>query len=284
MADLTSSLGRAPGNAQRYAQKVAGDWVVPLARMGYIAKGIVYVIVGVLAVQAAFGTGGQTTGSEGAIRSIADEPFGQILLGLMALGLFAYVVWRFAQAVLDAEAYGTDAKAIVRRLFYAISGLIYGSLSILAARMALGMGSSGEGDARQSMTADLMSQPFGPVLVGLVGGLIIAVGLYQLYKAYKKDFMDSYEVEAMSGAERKLARRVGQWGLGARGIVFGIIGWFFIRAAMQQDPSEARGLDAALSTLAQQPYGTWLLAVVAAGLVAYGIHCFVKARYRHFET
>ena len=129
-----------------------------------------------------------------------------------------------------------------------------------------------------------MSQPFGQWLVGIVGAIIIGVGLRQFYKAYTQKYMRRYNLGEMNRKEQRLALRAGQWGLSARGVTFAIIGGFFIQAAIQHDPSEAKGLDAALSTLASQPYGPWLLGLVAAGLVAFGIHCFVKAKYRNFET
>ena len=284
MANISADISSSSKEVQRKAQRVAGSWVKPLARIGYIAKGVVYVIVGVIAVQAAFGTD-TTEGSKGAIRSIADQPFGQVLLILMAIGLAGYVAWRFAQSVLNAEDEDDDAKGIIKRIFYAVSGLAYASLAFLAVRTALGSsGGSGSGSTQQAWTAELLSQPFGQWLVGLFGAVVIAVGVRQFYKAYQKSFMNSYNVGEMSQKERRVALRAGQFGLSARGVTFGIIGWFFIQAALQHDPSEARGLDAALSTLANQPYGPWLLAAVAIGFVAYGVHCFVKARYRHFET
>ena len=283
MADLTASAGGI-GSKAKQIQHVAGDWVEPLARAGYTAKGVVYSIIGVLAVQTAIGAGGQTSGSEGAIRTLADEPYGRIMLGLMAFGLLGYVVWRFAQALFDAEDNGTDGKAIVKRLFYGVSGLAYASLAFLAGRLAFGMGSSSSGGSKQAWTAELLSQPFGQWLVGSVGVIIIALAVRHFYKAYTADFMNSYNIHEMSHKKRRLAKRVGQWGLSARGVVFSLIGIFFLQAAWQSDPSEAKGLDAALETLAGQPYGPWLLGIVAAGLVAYGVYCFSKAKYRHFET
>lgn len=267
----------------RQTAQAAGGWVGKLARFGYVAKGAVYVIVGVLAVMTAVGAGGSIESSSGAIETIAQQPFGRILVGLTALGLIGYVIWRFVQAIMDSENKGTDTKAIVARIGFVVSGITYASLAFLAGRMALGGGGSGGDSSKQALTAKLMSQPFGRWLVGAVGLIVIGVGLYHFYQAYKAKFMQEYESGEMSMTERRWAKRLGQFGLSARGVTFGIIGGFFIVAAMQADPNAAKGLSGALSTLARQPYGPWLLGVVALGLVAYGVYCFSRARYRQFS-
>ena len=281
MADLSTYAH----SARARAQSVSGDWVETFARFGYIAKGVVYGLVGILAVQVAFGTGGETTGAQGVLDTIAAQPFGKILLGLTALGLIGYVVWRFAEAFLDAENNGTDAEGLVKRIGYGVSGGTYGLLAYAAIRMVLGTGSSGGGSGgNQGWTAELMSQPFGQWLVGIVGAIIVGVGLYHFYKVYTAKFMTGYKAGEMSTTERIWAKRIGRFGLAARGITFGIIGGFVLQAALQAQPGEAEGLGAALDTLARQPYGPWLLGIVALGFVAYGVYCFSRARYRHFRT
>ena len=270
--------------AKRKIQAASDDWIEKLARAGYAAKGVVYVIVGVLALQAAFGTGGSTDGTQGAIREIGDQPFGQVLLVLTAIGLLGYSLWRFVQAALDVEREGSDAEGIGKRIGYAISGLVYLFLAWTAASIVFGWGSSGSGGSRQEWTATLMAQPFGRWIVGIVGVVIIGVGLHHFYRAYKADFMKQYKTGMMERKEEKWAKRIGQFGLSARGVVFCMIGSFLIQAALQAQPSEAQGLSGALETLAAQPYGPWLLGLVAAGLVAYGIYCFSRARYRYFPT
>jgi hypothetical protein len=254
-------------------------WVERLARLGYLAKGIVYAIVGVLAVQAAFGAGGQTTDTKGALSAIAAQPFGKFLLALLTVGLIGYVVWRFVQAVQDPEHKGDDAKGWATRLGYAVSGLIYASLAFTAIGLIRGSGGGGGGNSEQDWTARLLAQPFGQWLVGLVGAFVIGLGFYQLYQAYKAKFRKQMKLQEMSPTEETWATRIGRFGLGARGVVFCIIGFFLLQAARQSDASEVRGLDGALQSLAEQPYGPWLLGIVALGLVAYGIHMAVQARY-----
>ncbi|HBB34003.1 MAG TPA: hypothetical protein DDZ80_18415 [Cyanobacteria bacterium UBA8803] len=260
-------------------------WIEKLARFGYTAKGIVYAIIGWLAVQAAFGGGGQTTDATGVLGTIAQQPFGQFLLGFMAFGLMGYAIWRFVEAIRDPEHRSTDADDLVRRIGCAISGLIYTSLAITAVRLLIGAASSGSGgNSQQDWTARLLAQPFGQWLVGLVGAIIIGSGFNELYQAYKAKFRQKMKLQEMSPAEETWATRVGRIGIAARGIIFIMIGFFAIQAARQFDPTEVRGFDGALAVLAQQPYGPWLLGSVAIGLIAYGIHMFVQAQYRRIMT
>lgn len=261
-----------------------GDWIEKLARFGYAAKGVVYAAVGVLAVQAAFGSGGQTTGSRGAIQQIGQQPFGRVMLGLIAVGLLGYVVWRFTQAIKDPEDKGDDAKGIGKRIGIAVSGFTYTLLSLAAAQQALGMGGGGGGgNSKDAWSAKLLAQPYGQWLLGAVGIIVIGVGLYQFKRAYEASFMKDYSGE-MGARQKRWAKFIGQFGLAARGVTFCIIGGFVTIAAYQADPSETRGLGGALQTLAEQPYGPWLLGAVALGFVAYGLYCLSRARYRVFET
>ncbi len=279
MSNSISSAAKAARNSD------SGDWIEAAARIGYIAKGAVYTIIGVLAVQAALGSGGAITGSRGAIKSIADEPFGEVLLVLTAVGLLGYAVWRFIEAALDPRNEGKDTKGVVKRVGYVISGALYLGLAFLAASIVFfGSGSGGGGASKEEWTARVLAQPFGQWLVGIAGVVTIGVGLYRFYKAYKASFMRKYDTGKMSAAQRRWIERAGRFGIAARAVVFCIIGVFLIVAALQSDASETRGLSGALQTLSEQPYGPYLLAVVAAGLIAYGVYCFSNARYREFET
>ncbi len=260
-------------------------WIDRTARIGYITKGIVYIVVGVLAVRAAFSAGGDTEGTRGAILEIGRQPFGQVLLALSAIGLFGYALWRFIQAGVDPERAGTDAKGIGKRGGYVISGVVYFGLALWAARIVLGdvSGGGNEGSER-AWTAKLMAQPFGLWLVGVVGAVIIGVGLYHFYKAYSADFMRRYAHGEMNARQRRWAKRLGRFGLSARGVTFSIIGGFLIQAAVEADPAESGGLAEALQTLEQQPYGPWLLGIVALGFVSYGVYCISRARFSTFSS
>lgn len=267
----------------RHAKAVPGHGVETLARLGYATIGGVYLIIGVLATQAALGTGGATEDPQGALATLARQPFGRLLLGVMAVGLSGYVLWRFIQALLDPEYHGADAKGLLTRLGFAVSGVAYAALAVLAAQMALGRG-GGAGHSEQEWTAQLLAQPFGQWLVGIVGVIIIGVGLAHGSMAYTAHFMQEYATGAMSVRQQRWAKRIGQVGLVARGVTFGIIGGFLLHAGITADPTEARGLGEALAVLAQQPYGPWLLGVVALGLVAYGLFCLSQALYRRVVT
>ena len=264
-------------HAARAARK-ASPWVERLARAGYVAYGVVYVLVGVLAVQAALGGGGQATGQEGALRSILLAPLGRFLLGLIALGLLAYATWRLFQGIRDPENEGTDAKGLVKRFDHGINGLFHAALAFSAGQLVLGSG--GGGGSPDDWTARLMAQPLGRWIVVIVGVVFVSAGLYQFYKVYRADFRDELKLGEMGAREKAWATRSGRLGYAARGVVFGVIGVFLIQAALQTDPDEARGLGGALQTLARQPFGPYILGAVALGLVAYGVFMFVMARYR----
>lgn len=265
-------------------RKPVPRWVERVARFGYATKGVVYILVGVLAVLAALDAGGRATDTRGAFQEIYSKPFGQVLLAATAIGLAAYATWRVTQAIVDAEGKGKDLKGIAIRIGYASSGLVHAGLAFSAARLLVGEKEEGSEQQHKSRTAQIMQLPFGTLLVGLAGAGFIGFGLYQIYKGYKIKFRKRLEVGAMSGPEMKWATRFGQFGLAARGVVFVIIGYFLIRAALQYDPNEVRGLGGALQTLARQPFGKVLLGIVAAGLAIYGIYMLVEAKYHRIRA
>ncbi len=253
------------------------------ARIGYVTKGILYSMIGVLAVRLAIGEGGSTEGKRGVIQAVADEPFGQIILAAVTIGLLFYGLWKLIAAYFNPEENDDDAKGAVKRAAYVVSGIIYLGLAVWTAALLLQSGSGGEGGG-QSWSAWLMSKGIGPYLFGLAGAATIGAGAVQFYRAYKEKFVKHYDRYRMSATEWKWAKYAGQFGISARGVVFCITGVFLIFAALQQDSDEARGLEGALDVIARQPYGSILLALVAAGLIAYGVYCFARARYGHFRV
>jgi hypothetical protein len=256
-------------------------WVEKLARVGYAAKGFVYAVIGVLAVQAAIGTTNAPTDSQGALSAIGQQPFGRLLLALITLGLIGYIIWRFVQAGMDTEDHGSDAKGIATRIGYAISAVMYSGIALAAASIAFGTGSGGGGGNTQSdWTARILGLPLGRALVVLAGLAIVGVGVYQIYRAVTGSFRKELNLGKMSHTEEEWAMRSGRFGLTAHGIVFGLVGMFLVIAALRSNPQEARGLGGALQALAEQPFGPWLLGIVALGLIAYGLFQLVEARYR----
>jgi Domain of Unknown Function (DUF1206) len=277
------SSGRRVRSTARQATRSASPWIEGVARAGYAAYGLVYLLVGALAVQAAISGGGKTASQESALQTILLAPLGRVLLVLVALGLLGYGLWRIFQGVMDPEHEGKDAKGVARRAKHAADGLFHAALAVSVVPLALGSGGGG-GGGPDDWTATLLQQPFGRFLTVAVGVVIVGVGLYQFYLAYAAKFMEGLKPGEMGVRQRTWARRSGRLGFAARGVVFGIIGVFLVLAALQSDPNQARGLGGALSTLASQPFGPYLLGLVAFGLVAYGLFMFVIARYRRIDT
>lgn len=249
-----------------------------LPRLGYAARGIVYLIVGGLAVAAALGRGGETTGTHGALEKILQQPLGGLLLAILAAGLVGFAIWRLAQSLLDADRHGTDAKALAIRAGLFVSAVLHGALALFAVRLIFAAGARSSGDApAQDWTASLMAQPYGRWLVGAVGAAVIAAGIAQMAKGWTADFAKRFDMDAR---DLRWAVPVSRFGLIARGIVFAIIGGFLIVAALQADSAQVVGLKGALDALRAQPYGAWLLALVAAGLFAFGGYSLIESVYR----
>jgi hypothetical protein len=261
----------------------ARPWMHRLARLGYSTEGAMYTLIGLLAARVAFGTGDHATGQRGALEIIAGSPFGGVSVGLIAVGFLGYALWRALQAIADPDGEGTDVRALGKRVGYGVSALVYASLAFSAVDLILGSASQGNGTP-DDWTALLLSWPSGRVLVVCVGIAVVGVGLRELYQAYKARFLKYLELDEMGERARTWTERWGRLGTAARGIVFGVVGTFLIRAALEYDPQEARGLGGALQTLARQPLGPWLLGAVALGLIAYGLFMISVARYRHIDT
>lgn len=254
------------------------DWLTRGARFGLIAKGVVYALIGILAIQAALGFAGRVGGSREAVEYLGHQPFGQALLVLVGVGLFAYAAWSFIMALADTENEGTDAMGIVKRLGFAAGGVVNTAIAITALQLALG--SSSEGGGAKTWAAKVMNEPFGHWLVGLLGVVVIGVGVAQFYMAYTKRFLEKLDTASMSEKVRRAVVRMGQAGYASRGVVFPIIGVALVSAAFTHDPSEAKGMGEALRTVAASTHGKILLIVVAAGLLAYGVFTVALAKYR----
>lgn len=247
------------------------------ARLGYGARGVVYVIVGLLAVWGGvFGTA-DATNTKGALQALKQQPFGLVMLLIVAVGLACFVLWRLIQAVSDADDHGTDPKALVIRGALLVSAVTYATLAFFAFTLVFGVASSSGGSHNQA-TAWLMQQPFGRYLVGAVGLIIIGAGLAHFWKALSGRFKKRLQA---SEAAMKVITPVSAAGLIARGIIFCILGGFLIVAAVRVDPSHAKGLNSAMSWIRDQPYGVTLFVVVAAGLIAFGAYSLIEARWRH---
>lgn len=259
------------------AVQEAGPSVERLARLGYAAHGVVYLIIGAIAARASMGRGG-VTDQRGVFVEILERPGGKLMLGALAVGLLGYAVWRFVEAALDPERDGAG-----RRVLYALSGAIHVGLALTAARLALGSPSAGGGNNEDSWTARVMSAPGGRWLVGLGALAIAAFGIQQIVKAYRSEIDRRLDLSPLSPQARSWAIRAARAGLAARGVVFGTVGFFLLQAALHRNPSETRDLSGALSALQGAAYGPWLLGAVAVGLMAYGGAELLKARYRRIR-
>jgi hypothetical protein len=259
--------------------KAPFEW---LARLGYGARGLVYCLVGGLAVLAAVGAGGQTGGSRSALATLLDQPFGKALLGMISLGLAGFAAWRTVEGVTDADHRGSSRSSLGVRAAHIGSGAIYAGLAIFALNLALGRssGSGSEDRAARDWTAWLLSQPFGQWLVGAIGLGVIGAGVGFVLKGWRGQVTAYLTCGA---ATRRWAVPLGRVGFAARGVVFVLVGGFLVLAALHSNSREVKGLGSALESLRQHPYGWLLLAVTAAGLFAFGLFGFVQARYRRIH-
>jgi hypothetical protein len=276
----------------RRAALHASPAIAALARAGYAAKGVVYVLVGGLALLAAAGSrlpfdapDGATTGSRGALHRLLEQPYGRIILAAVAVGLAGYALWCFVRAVLDPQRDGTDAKGLAKRVGEFARGVLHVALVVAAIGMIRGSRSGGDdGRGARDWTAWLMSFPMGQWLVGLVGLGVAGFGAYQIYRGWVAKMDDPLNLGQMGSAGRAWTVRFSRFGTAARGVVFGIIGLFLVVAAYRSNPGEVKGVGEALATLERQPYGPVLLGVVALGLISYGLFQFILARYRRIEA
>ncbi len=259
--------------AQRARQS---DWVDRAARVGLVAYGLVHVVIGWLALQLAVGDGSGSASSSGAIRELAEQPFGLVLVWLVAVGMFLLMCWRILEASLGHREYD-GGKRTRKRLVSAGRAVIYGFISWSAVSIAVGSGSSGGGT--DSMTAKLMDLTGGQLIVGAIGVAIAAIGGALIRKAWTEQFAKEMDVEGLSGTSGTVYLWLGKVGCVAKGVAFGIVGALFCYAAITHEPNKSGGLDQALSEVLEQPFGPFLLGAIALGFAAYGLFCFAQARY-----
>jgi hypothetical protein len=256
-------------------------WLGRLGRIGLVAKGVSYALVGVLAIAVAAGIGGGAESRGGALEVVADEPFGVAIVVALALGFAAYALWRLAQAIVDRDDEGTDPPGIAKRVGYLGRAVVYLSLAVTALTLLDGTGDdqSQTGEARHT-TAEVLTWPAGRWLVAAVGCCFLGAALFNAFRAVTQKFEEKWYVDDVGERIKNLLAGLGSAGLLARFVVFALIGLFLVKAAWQYDPQEAIGLDGALRTTAQAPYGGALLGALAAGLLCYAAFCLVEARYR----
>ncbi|MEX5634463.1 DUF1206 domain-containing protein [Parafrankia sp. FMc2] len=253
------------------------------ARLGFAARGLVYVLIGVIAVQIAVGGSGEQANRPGALREIADKPFGTALLVLVAVGFAGYALWRLLEGAVGHRDESDEKKRTAQRVVSFLRGVIYLAITgSTIAFLASGGSDSGAGGSGEPApyTARVMDHTGGRWLVGAVGLVVVGVGIGMLVKGVTTKFEEKLKRGEMSQTVLRVARVIGRVGYVARGIVFGLAGVFVVKAAIDFDPNEAKGFDGTLRTIADQTYGQVLLVCAAVGLVLFGAYSFVEARYR----
>jgi hypothetical protein len=276
MHDLrsTRTLGSAGVAGNSFVQSRTFE---ALSRAGFVARAVVYAIIGILALKLALGHGGKLTNQEGALHTVAQQPFGKLLLTLVAIGLGGYSLWRVVRAAIGHGPEGSDSG--FDRVAALASGIAYGAMCILAVEILMGAG-GGSSASPKKAAAGVFGWPAGTWIVGIVGAVMIGVALYQGYRGISQKFLDDSKVEEMGPETRAWISRLGTVGHLARMVVFGLVGIFLIKAEIDYNPSKAVGLDGALAKIVHHSYGPFLLGVVAAGLIAFALYSLSDARYR----
>lgn len=246
-----------------------------LSRAGFVARALVYGIIGILAFDLALGGGGKITNQQGALRTIAHQPFGHLLLTLVAVGLGGYAMWRLFRAILGRGPQGADRG--LERVGAFGSGIVYAGMCAIAVEL-LTSGKAG-GGAKQTARG-VFAWPAGRYLIGLAGLVLLGVAVYQFVRGVRRKFLDDSNTNEMPEALRGWFTALGVVGHVARAVVFGLVGAFLVKASYDHAADEAIGLDGALAKLYNGAYGGVLLGLVAAGLIAFSVFALVEARYR----
>ncbi|MEP7104581.1 MAG: DUF1206 domain-containing protein [Chloroflexota bacterium] len=251
-----------------------------LERVGYVARGVLYIAMGLLALGIALGSGGgKATDLSGSLVFLIGNPFGKVVLIALIIGLGAYSVWGFVRAIFDPLRRGRDASGVMARMGFVSSAVSYAAIALFALQILVGASSATTADSTQKSVASLLAHPFGGWITIVIGVVALGIGIGQFVEAYRATFARDLKAGEMSASERNIAVGLGRFGMLARGVTFVVIGWFLIQAGLHNDAGQAQGFGGAFLFLLAQPYGHVLLGVVALGFVALGLHSFACARW-----
>jgi hypothetical protein len=266
------------------SRKMARRPLELLARTGFLINGCLYMVIGILSLQAAAGFGGRVTGVRGALLTVLAQPFGRVLLLLSVIGFFGYAIWRILQGLLDPNHLGQDLRAKAIRLSYVGRGLMHAGLGVQAVRLYAGLPPSSSAGERE-VAAEAFRWPFGDWLVVLIGIGLIGFAFQQLYAAIKSQHEQFLDIDGLRRDAGEWAVSLSRFGMAARAIVFAVLGWFIANAGWFRDASKVATTATSMRTLARQPGGAgpWLLGITAAGFIAYGFYQFINARYMHIR-
>jgi hypothetical protein len=268
---------RARNNAVKRA--AANPLLALLERLGYVVRGALYAVMGLLALRIAFNAaGGQATDLTGSLVFLVGNPLGKVVLIVAAVGLAAYSLWGFTRAIYDPLHRGRDASGYAARLGFVSSAISYAAIVFFALQLLIGSGGPG-GDSTQKTIASVLTHPAGGLLTVIIGLVAIGIGIGQFAEAYRATFKEDLKGAEMSQTNRSLAIGFGRFGMFARGVVFLVIGWFILQAGIHHDPTQVQGFGGAFLWLLGQPFGRVLLGIVALGFVALGVHSFACARW-----
>jgi type IV secretory pathway VirB2 component (pilin) len=247
-----------------------------LARAGLTARGVIYILVGWVALLVALGHSSGEADQQGALHLLAGKPYGLVSLWLLGIGFAAYALWRLSEAAFGVTGEPPGAGPRLKSLARAV---IYTALSYLTFTVIAGTDRS-QSRQQQDMTASAMQHPAGRLLVGVVGGAIVICGIVLIVEGARKKFMKQLKTAQMSARMRRVVKLLGMTGTIARGLVFALVGVLVIAAAVTHKASESGGIDKALLTLRDQPFGEFLMLLAALGLVVFGVYGLCEARWR----
>lgn len=267
------------GGANAAKRAAANPILELLERLGYVVRGALYVVMGLLALRIVLSVaGGATTDLTGSLVVLVSNPYGKLVLIIVAVGLSAYSLWGFTRAIYDPLHRGSDASGYMARLGFVTSALSYGAIVIFALQLLAGSGAT-TNDSTQKTIASVLTHPAGGALTILIGLVVIGVALGQFLESYRATFARDLKGAEMSATARDVAVKLGRFGMFARGVIFLVIGWFVVQAGIHHDPAQTQGFSGAFVFLLAQPFGRILLGIVALGFVALGLHSFACARW-----
>ncbi len=260
-------------------QAAANPTLELLERLGYVVRGGLYAVMGFLALRIALSTpGGKATDLSGSLVWLIGNPLGKVVLVVTIIGLVAYALWGLVRAIYDPLHRGRDAKGIMARLGFATSAVSYLAIALFALHILSGQGAA-SGDSTQKMVSTLLTNPLGGATTVVLGVVALGIGAGQFIEAYRATYAQDLKAAEMTRSERDIAVGLGRFRMAARGVTFLVIGWFLIQAGLNHAPSRAHGFGGAFLFLLAQPYGRWLLGIVAVGFIALGLHSFACARW-----
>ncbi|TQN42023.1 uncharacterized protein DUF1206 [Blastococcus colisei] len=277
------SAQRTAGSALGTARQAGdSDALEHLARVGLLAYGVVHLLVAWLALQLAWGGGGESADQSGAMQTLAESPIGKPLLWVVAVGMIALAAWQAAEVLRWRHGWSASGKTRTRAVEKSGKAIartvVYAALAVLAIRFATG-GGQNSSQQQQQTTAGVFGWPAGRWLVGVAGLVLVGVGAYHVYKGVTKRFLKEIDTTDCSRSALRLVTRLGQVGFPGKGIALAVVGGLFTYAAITFDPAKAQGLDGAMHTILGLPFGQILLTLVAVGIAAFGAFCLVRARY-----